>query len=73
MKTKEKFKEQKIKLILEKKEKLLTKQQLKKSAEVWIYQKKIDASNKLQEIEVRVWISVEEAEQQLFTISECDQ
>ena len=35
-------------------------------------QKKIAASNKLQDVGVRAWISVEEAELQLFTISECD-
>ena len=65
LKIKEKFKERKINLILEKKEKLLRKQQLKKGAEV--HQKKIVASNKLQDVGVRAWISVEEAEQQLFT------
>ena len=52
LKIKEKFKERKIKLILEKKEKLLTKQQLKKCAEVCIHQKKIAASNQLQDVGV---------------------
>ena len=70
MAMKAKYKSRQLKLTEQRHQKLLRKQNLKQQVEAKSNEKKIEAVNNLQELNVRAWITVDEAEQRVLEISE---